>query len=324
MSEAQFEREFGSIFTDDSSGYFRVTKMAACTIQDGEGQAVELVGEKNAEYIFSFDPSWSESESSDDFAIHVIKLDQEKRIGTIVHSYALAGTNLKKHIFYFYYLYTHFDPSMIVGDYNGGVQFISSCNESELFKKNKLKIELIDVEFNDPQLYQSDVRSLKNQYNKLEGKICLLRKPTSQWIRAANESLQAAFDHKKIWFAGAALDDDYTALKKDQIPIAEIMFDKNGEETDLEAKQIDFIEHLKTVIDATKVQCALIQVSSTAQGHQSFDLPVNLKRQRNADKVRKDSYSALVLGNWMMNIYFDMYNPEFDESTATFTPMFVN
>lgn len=324
MSEAQFEREFGSVFTDDSSGYFKVSKMAACTVQDGEGQSVEVIGDKKSEYILSFDPSWSESEGSDDFAMHVIKLNPDKRLGTIVHSYALAGANLKKHISYFLYLYTHFNIRMIVGDYNGGVQFINSCNESEIFKTAGIQIQCIDANFDDPQDYHSDIRSARNEYNIESKKICILRKPSSQWIRSANQMLQASFDHKKIWFAGAALDDDYTRQKSAKIPIDEITFSKYNEEGDADAKQIDLIEHLKDTIDATKVQCALIQLSTTSNGGQSFDLPYNLKKQRNADKARKDSYSALVLGNWAMNIYLDMMAAPETSTQTTFTPMFVD
>jgi intein/homing endonuclease len=324
MSEAQFAREFGSVFTDDSSGYFKVSKMAACTIPDGEGQAVEVIGDKNSEYILSFDPSWSESEGSDDFAIHVIKLNPNKKLGTIVHSYALAGANLKKHIVYFHYLYTHFNIRMIVGDYNGGVQFINSCNESEIFKKAGIQIQCIDADFDDPQNYNGDLRFARNQYNLESKKICILRKPSSQWIRSANEMLQAAFDHKKIWFAGCALDDDYARQKSAVIPIDEISFSKYNDDGDSFSKQIDLIEHLKDTVDATKVQCALIQVATTANGSQSFDLPYNLKKQRNADKARKDSYSALVLGNWLMNIYFDMMATPEATAQTTFVPMFVD
>jgi hypothetical protein len=79
-------------------------------------------------YILAFDPSWAESESSDDFAMMVIKLNEEKKDwGTVVHSYALAGANLKQHIYYFYYLLNHFNIVSIVGDYNGGVQFMNAC-----------------------------------------------------------------------------------------------------------------------------------------------------------------------------------------------------
>jgi hypothetical protein len=52
-------------------------------------------------------------------------------------------------------------------------------------------------------------------------------------------------------------------------------------------------------------------------------LPDNLKRQTGPEKARKDSYSALVLGNWMIKIYYDMMNVEETNVQATFTPMFV-
>lgn len=323
MSQAQFEREFGSVFTDDSSGYFKVSKMAACTIPDGEGQSVQVVGDPKAKYIVSFDPSWSESDGSDDFSMHVIKLNEGKQTGTIVHSYALAGANLKKHIYYLFYLLNHFNVVGIVGDYNGGVQFLNSCNESELFKKAGIKIDCFDADFDNPQEYASALRDARNQYNLETKKIAFLRKPSSYWIRYANEMLQAAFDHKKIWFAGAALDDDYTRQKMASIPIEEITFSRSDDEKDPSAKQIDFIEHIKDMVDMIKVQCALIQVSSTANGTQTFDLPPNLKKQRNADKARKDSYSALVLGNWMMNVYYDMMTAPVENVQSTFTPMFV-
>lgn len=323
MSQAQFEREFGSVFTDDSSGYFKVSKMAACTIPDGEGQSVQVVGDPKAKYIVSFDPSWSESDGSDDFSMHVIKLNEGKQTGTIVHSYALAGANLKKHIYYLFYLLNHFNVVGIVGDYNGGVQFLNSCNESELFKKAGIKIDCFDADFDNPQEYASALRDARNQYNLETKKIAFLRKPSSYWIRYANEMLQAAFDHKKIWFAGAALDDDYTRQKMASIPIEEITFSRSDDEKDPSAKQIDFIEHIKDMVDMIKVQCALIQVSSTANGTQTFDLPPNLKKQRNADKARKDSYSALVLGNWMMNVYYDMMTTHVENVQSTFTPMFV-
>ncbi|HBZ37072.1 MAG TPA: hypothetical protein DEO59_00895, partial [Balneola sp.] len=81
MSQSQFDREFGAVFTDDSSGYFKISKMAECSIPDGESPSIEVAGEAGAEYLVSFDPSWAESESSDDFAIQVLKLNKEKQIG---------------------------------------------------------------------------------------------------------------------------------------------------------------------------------------------------------------------------------------------------
>tara|TARA_R100000808_G_C2153429_1_gene163605 strand:- start:25 stop:1890 length:1866 start_codon:yes stop_codon:yes gene_type:complete len=326
MSDSQFEREFGAIFTDDSSGYFKVSKMAACTIPDGDGQCVEVVGNPKDEYILAFDPSWSESESSDDFAMLLIKLNRDTRKGTVVHSYALSGANLKTHIKYLAYLLTHFNIVAIVGDYNGGVQFINSCNESDIFKKINIKLGVIEANLDKAQDYEKDLRKIKHQYNQSEKNIVFLRKPTSAWIRIANESLQSAFDHKRIFFAGAAMNDDYNIQRKARVPIKDLKFLRNdpNEKGGAGARMIDFVEHQKDMMDLIKVQCALIQITTSLQGTQSFDLPPNLRKQKGADKARKDSYSALVLGNWAMNVFYDMESDDVGNVQTTFTPMFIS
>jgi len=323
MSQSQIDREFNAIFTDDSAGYFKISKMSDCTIVDGESPCVEVAGDPDAEYIMAFDPSWSESETSDDFAIQVIKLIPEQKKGVVVHSYALPGTNLKKHIIYFKYLLEHFNIIMIVGDYNGGVQFLNSLNESDIFKKEKIEIGCFDADFINPQNYVSDLREARRQYNLSNKVICNLRKPTSQWIRNANEMLQTSFDRKKLYFAATAMDDNYSLQKAKKIPIKDLKFSKYEDEKNVGAKMIEFIEHQKDMLDLTKAECALVQVTTSAGGTQNFDLPPNLKRQKGADRPRKDSYSALVLGNWGMNIYYDMMDiPQ--ENNMGFTPMFIN
>ena len=326
MSQSQFDREFGAVFTDDSSGYFKTSKMAACTLKDGDKTTVEVAGEVGAKYILSFDPSWAESESSDDFAMSVFKLNDEKKMGTLVHCYALSGANLKQHIFYFYYLLKHFNIVAICGDYNGGVQFLNAANESSLFKKNKLKINCINTNFDDVENYQDRLREGKMEYNLDNKTICYLRKPTSQWIRRANELLQANFDHKRILFAARAINDSYNEQRKKKIPIDKLQFLRTSLHVDKEttsAKMIDFVEHQFDMLNLTKTECALIQITTSASGTQSFDLPSNLKRQTGPEKTRKDSYSSLVLGNWMIKLYYDLMAVQEEKPVVSFTPMFI-
>jgi len=325
MSESQFMREFGAQFTDDSSGYFKISKMALCTVPDGESPSVEVVGKPEDEYIVAVDPSWSETESSDDFAIQVLKLNQEKQISTLVHSYALSGSSLKDHIKYFLYILKNFNVIAVCMDYNGGVQFMNSCNESELFKSEGINLKQIVTEFEKPEDYPQNLTMAKNEYNKSDYKYVFLRKPTSSWIRTANELLQANFDHRRIFFGSRAIDDNFRAQTKKKINILDLKFSNtvdSGKQSE-EAKMIDFVEHLTDMIMLTKTECALIQITTTAQGTQSFDLPANLKRKTGPDKPRKDSYSALVLGNWLAKIYYDMEHVKLENVTETFTPMFI-
>ena len=325
MSQSQFEREFGAIFTDDSSGYFKTSKMALCTVLDGESPSVEVKGEAGERYILAFDPSWSQTESSDDFAIQILKLHPEEQKATLVHSYALAGTSLKYHINYFLFCLENFNIVAICGDYNGGVQFLQACNESEVFKQKNIKLKTIDVGLDKPEEYQADLRSYKVQYNLKDYRCVILRKPTSNWIRQGNELLQANFDHRRLYFASRAIDESYTSQKNKSIPIADIRFLRSAEETKQSAgaKMIDFIEHQSDMIALTKNECSLIQITTTAQGTQTFDLPSNLRRQTGPDKARKDSYSALVLANWMAKVYFDAQSQKVEDVVETFEPTFI-
>jgi hypothetical protein len=325
MSISQFKREFGAEFTEDSSGYFKLSRMMMCTYPDGEGLSVEIRGNPNDKYILSVDPSWSESDSSDDFAMHVIKLHDETETGTVVHSYAMSGTNLKKHIAYMIYVLDNFNIVAMVMDYNGGQQYLSSLNESAEFKERGLQIQTLDQDFDKPENYQKELRHAHNEYNIKTKKYCVLRKPSSNWIRNANESLQAAFDHKRIMFAGMALDEDYKRqIAAPEINLRQIEFSK--EEFTIKgqsnaARMIDFLEIQTENLSVTRSQCALIEVSTSPQGTQSFDLPLELRKQEGKNKQRKDSYSALVLGNWMMELYFDIVKTP--KQMPSFSPRFV-
>ena len=324
LSFAQFQREYEAVFTSDSGSYFKISKMNECSYEEGSGEMIQVIGSVGSSYILSIDPSWSESDSSDDFAIHLIKLDNEKQIGTVVHSYAVPGLNMKKHIVYLHYVLTNFNIVSIVADFMGGVQFISAANESEIFKKSNLKIKSIDVDIESGEDYRDKLREYISQYNKEDGKICIFRKPSSTWIRSANELLQSNFDHKRIWFGGKIINIDSFAGLEKKIGIKNLTFSKGSDsEKDERAKMLDFVDNIYDNLLVTKEQCASIEVSTNPQGSQSFDLPPNLKRQTGPDKARKDSYSALVLGNWMMKTWFDATNQPKEEVVETFVPFLI-
>jgi hypothetical protein len=321
MSEMQFKREFGAQFVDESDGYFRLSKMAACTIADGEFPAVEIVGNPSDEYIVSFDPNWAGNSSADHFAMQVFKVMREDQKVCLVHSYAIAGVSLKEHMAYLLYLLNNFNIVGMCGDYNGGVQFINSCNESEIFKKAKIQIGVLEVELDKPEQWHGDILQFKNEYNCADRKYCILRKPTSNWIRNANEMLQASIDHKRILFGSRAIDTHFDEQRKKSIPIKELKWDLKVNASSEGAMMIDFIDHQKSMVELTKSECANIEVVGNPQGSQSFNLPQNLKRQKGPNRARKDSYSALVLGNWFAKVFFDAENVQAEKKEFnTFIP----
>ena len=90
-----------------------------------------------------------------------------------------------------------------------GFNFCRELTPSQQFNESKINIKEITTNFDDLENYQDALRDAKSQYNIDSKTICVLRKPTSDWIRRANELLQANFDHKRIWFGSRPLDKNY-------------------------------------------------------------------------------------------------------------------
>lgn len=328
MSDAQFARELGAQFTDDSSGYFSVKKLNDVSIPIGGTPTIEIAGEFGAKYILSIDPSYAESESSDNFAMCVVKIDEENKQGVVVHQYAVAGGSLRDHYFYLYYLLTHFNiVYVIIDSTGGGSQFLSGANESALFKDNKMSLERFEASLDNLDDVEK-LLSAKRTYNPKKNVMVHFQHFQSEWIARSNNELQASIDRKRIWFAAPVLDDHYKSMTKQDIPIKNLRFltgkdDEGHEDYDLKNKKIDLIEKQADLIRAVKDECALIQVSSSRTGILSFDLPGNLRRETGPKKARKDSYSALLLANWALRCYFAISSTEEKKQEETFAPFFI-
>ena len=312
-SNSSFLREYCAQFTDGSDSYFSAKKMYDCTIPDGEKPNTLLKGAKDQQYILAIDPSFSNSPSSDYFAMSVLEIDPDaSNNSTLVHSYAVAGGNLKDHIKYLYYIVTNFDLSLIIID-NAGYQFIDSANESELFTNSKINLKFFDYNSDKSGVdYQNMLLKAKGQYNKKEGAICFKQLFSTTFLREANEYLQASIDHRRIWFGSrtAACGSFFDKATNQAVPLKLTPHDTKGE----------FIEFQDDMIHQTKKQCALVEVKTTAKGAQTFDLPQHLRRSSSVNRARKDNYTTLMLGNWAIKAYNDIKNTKQEEINYTFTP----
>lgn len=320
MSDASFQREFGAIFTDDSGGFFSKRKMDLCTIETGKEPTIEITGERGAKYILAIDPSFSKSESSDHYAMSLFKLNEEKRKATLVHNYAIAGGQLQDHMKYFSYLLRYFNIIYVIID-NAGHWFIDECNASTIFAKHNLRIDFFEADFENPEFLKG-LRIAKDSYNLPLKRIVHNQKFSPEWIRNANERLAASFDHQTILFAAPAFKEKYDALKNSQIPIDELVYDNLGEFLEGPAKKADFIEHQTDLIDLVKSETALIEIKSSPTGHQTFQLPQQLRRSDKPDKARKDNYTTLLLGNWAVKCYYDMTYTDLNDAPLL-APFFI-
>lgn len=309
-SSSSFMREYGAQFTDGSDSYFSAKKMHESTIPDGQEPTLRLMGIKGERYLISIDPSFSNAPNSDFFAIAVFEIGEGEKEITLVHNYAVAGADLKEHITYFSYLIDAFDPEMIIID-NAGFQFIDSCNESTLFEKKQLEFFDFDGDLEGID-YDLMVKRARNQYNKEAGRIVFKQNFTSDFIRKANEHLQACIDYKRLWFASRISPNGEAYEKAMNCPARPPL--------KAEESMIDVIDTQDDLIHQVKKQCSLIEVKATVKGTQSFDLPQHLKRNTSANRARKDNYTALMLGNWLFRCYKDIKNAPLDNANTTFIP----
>lgn len=314
-SNASFQREYCAQFTDGSDSYFSAKKMHECTIPDGETPTTLTKGNDGAKYVLAIDPSFSNSPSSDYFAMSLLEIDDESEHSTLVHSYAVAGGDLKDHIKYFYYLVTYFNIEMIIID-NAGYQFIDSCNESDLFSKSRINIKFFDFDSDkEGQDYDKMLRQAKRQYNSTDKRIVFKQNFSTKFIRTANENLQASIDHKRIWFASKATANDaaFTRATMQSVPV---------KYTPSECL-LDLIEWQDAWVYQTKKQCALVEVKTTAKGTQTFDLPQHLKRSSSSTRARKDNYTTLMLASWAVKCYYDIIKLREERKPETFSPIMI-
>lgn len=319
-SHSSFLREYCARFTDGSDSYFNAKKMEDCTLKVGEYPHTLLKGKKDKKYILGIDPNMSDSPNADYFAMAILEVDEETKHGTLVHTYAGLG-NLKNHVNYLSYIMKYFNIQLIMLDNAGADVFIAACNQSEVFKKDKLEIKCFDFDSDlDGIEYDLMLKNAKRKYNLQDKKIAINQVFTNTFIRKSNEYLQACIDYKKIWFASktCANDDFFNTEFNNNIDIDLIKTDDKKDWT-----MLDFIENQDDFIYQTKKQCALIEHSSTARGTQSFDLPQHLKRSISANKARKDNYSALLLANWGLKCYNDMMNLPNEEISTGFQPIMI-
>jgi hypothetical protein len=317
-SHSGFLREYCAQFTDGSDSYFNAKKMEECTLKTGESPHTLMKGDAKKKYILGIDPNMSDSPNADYFAMAVMELDEEKGQGILVHTYAGLG-NLKNHVNYLYYILTNFNIVFMVLDNAGADTFLSACNQSTLFKNNRLEIKTLDI---DSELegidYDLMIKNAKNKYNLDDKRIAFNQVFTSNFIRKANEYLQACIDYKRVWFASRTASDEasFNQTVSLNLPLDLMKVDDKKDWTVL-----DFIENQDDFIYQTKKQCVLIEHSATSRGTQSFDLPQHLKRSSSANKARKDNYSAFMLANWAIKCYNDMMKIENIQAEATFSPI---
>lgn len=325
-SNAAFLREYCARFTDGSDSYFSPKKMNECSLIMGDRPTVKIKGDPDKTYVLGIDPSFSNSPSSDFFAMTILECSDDLLSSTVVHTYAVAGGDPKDHVRYFFYIWMEFRPSLIIVD-NAGWEFIEHANNSEIFSSARQTIKSFEVDsLAEGLAYEEMIQMAKNKYDPSTNTVYFKQYFHSDFIRKANQELQVAIDSKTICFGAPA--DDRALL--------EMIRQSDDEKFSLKstsfpkpipgAKKIEdfgeFVEYQSDLIQQTKKQCAIVELKVSGRGVQSFDLPNSLKTN-SPDKARKDNYTTLMLANWGRKILHDISSTEERKVESTFQPFWL-
>jgi hypothetical protein len=182
--------------------------MEECTLKMGESPHTLMRGNPDKKYILGIDPNMSDSPNADYFAMAIMEYDEEKQQGTLVHTYAGLG-NLKNHVNYLNYIIKNFNIVFMILDNAGADTFLAACNESNIFKQEKIEIKTFDIDSDLEGVdYDLMIKNAKNQYNLQDRRIAFNQVFTASFIRKANEYLQACIDYKRVWFASRTASDE--------------------------------------------------------------------------------------------------------------------
>jgi hypothetical protein len=300
-----FKREYRAMFSNGGDSFFNPKNMKECTVLDGSEPTVLLRGKSNESYGLAIDPSYSESKSSDFFAIGVYAIHAENKSMTLVHSYGVAGRNLSEHYKYLLYLLTHFNIEWITIDASGS-EFIDSFNQSSIAQEAGIKLSFLTAELHkeDPKDYQEQLRKFKSEYN-VQARRYVYRQPfSSPTIRMMNERLQAGIGEKKVWWASRLNMDESAFQRAISHPPSYFPPDASGKDISIS----EFIDMQDDWQNETKKQLSLIEVSSTANGHMQFDLPNHIRKSKSTTKPRRDNYTCMLMAYMMIKHYTDMLN----------------
>lgn len=304
-----FRREYDGQFIDISSSYFDIKKMYECTHKAGELPTLQMFGDKDSEYLLACDPSYSAEKNSDYFVFAVYLLDKSNKTLTLVHTYARAGGELLDHYKYLVYILKNFKIVWMTIDASG-TEFLHGFNESVIAHDNSINLGIIKQEFDtdDPNEYNNQLRDARNEYNLLGGKIVYAQKFQSQSgsLRRMNEHLQNMIAAKKVWF-GSPIGAHEGNLAKylECVPPFELK-----SKSDKKMLVHEWIDEQHTWAQETKAQCAMIEIKANQAGSFSYDLPMAQRRNRGANKIRKDNYTCLLMSGWSSKIYYDLTNSQ--------------
>jgi hypothetical protein len=290
LSSDRFLTEYCAQFASDSTGYIPRSLLETRQLKIGQEPTVSLARTDDHVYILAIDPSTGETIQNDWFGLVVIKVNVVTRVSYLINAYASTGKGWPFYIKLVREYIKNFNPEFIIADsFGGGTQMASLLCSSEYTNEK-------DGEKILSRIDKDDIFT----YCHADNKILRMNTPTNHWNESANNNLKSMLEHEKFWFTS---------------PINENVYKSSSSE------KIDKLESISDSIEEVKNQIALIIGKQGANGLTTFEMPESLGKIRKRERMRKDLYSATLLGAWGIKEYFDILDHKTVKTVKIYNPV---
>jgi hypothetical protein len=285
-----FSMESGAVFISDSAGFFKRSLIESCVASEQNSLLLPsgpicydavLKGVYNRKYVIAIDPA----SEIDNFSIVVIEMHEDHR--RIVHCWTTTRQAHSERVklglttednFYNYAarrirdLMRVFPTERIIMDsQGGGVAVSEALHEEQSLKEGELKIwPIIEEGKEKPTDGESGLHILE-----------LANFANAAWTSEANHGMRKDFEDKVLLFP-----------KFDPVVLA-----LSAEQDRINNKLYDTLEDCVMEIEELKNELSLIEITKTPNGRDRWDTPEVKVGHNKKGRMRKDRYSALVMGN---------------------------
>jgi hypothetical protein len=309
MHNGIYQMEYGACFTSDSQGFFKRSLIEGCVAHDRNCEDHSWPttwcpdpfdpmsrGSQGRQYVFGIDPA----SEQDNFALVIIELHPEhnrlvytwttnkkdfqsrKRIGLTDDNdyYSFCCRKIRE-------LYKVF-PCVGIGidSQGGGYAIAEGLRDSDKILEGERPILPIIEEKKE-----KDTDGLAGDHV-----IELVNFASAQWTSQANHGLRKDMEDKVLLFPRFDTLSLSLLSEKDKISFNQLR-DKVGESNAL--RLYDTLEDCVMEVEELKNELVTVVMSVTPAGRERFDTPEIKLETGKKGRMRKDRYSALVIGNML-------------------------
>lgn len=296
-SDEVFQSEYGTVFLNDSTGFYKKSLIDACTTNsliNGIEFMPLIKGKADAEYVIGVDPA-SEKDN-----LGIVVLEVYKGHKRIVACFTMTRANFEKDkadsrtIEKRFYAYAAKRIRKICDDFGNVIQIGMDAEGGG----REIRDELLSLK--DPIYEVVELGDIK-QTDILQGPhiLKLVKFQDYQWVSSANHTMKRDMENKTLLFPKY---DPYQMMAEEELSGKGAGFERYKNVSLMNREVVeDTIEYVYDEIEILKKELTSIIRTESATGRERWGLPSRKGDTPEEKEHKKDRYSALLIANAVAN-----------------------